>query len=571
MSNFQVKRKAGSDLTEGNASKKIQVSTTNDEMLSLTNYSLITKNNQLVKKVICIDNKTGRISLAETNSTASSFSLLSSSSSSSSSPSLSSSSMVSARTPKCIEPLIWECLLFPMLGMKEIYQIKGTSSFFLKRWNSFVLKNKIHVPNDVANLDIAANLINTLCQEKQYTREEPLFVELGPGVHVINSQWTSTFSNDTYPKSLLLPQSNITIIGAGSDKTEVRGGFVVEGTSGNRFESMNVTSPCSMGLYVKGANSQASAADCTFTHSAICGLYGTFGAQVEITRCEFAWCVKTGAFGMHEGTLIKSTDCVFHHNNDEGLFLYGSAECDLYGNLTESYSNKSNGLMAIDNGVINVHLPESLVIAHDNLGHDIINSDTLVSDTIGIINYCCLCNSCVARTHGIDVHIWDRVVFPLLGWKEIYKMRSTSKFILSYWKKFVMTDRIRVPIDAKTLDDARELINTICQEKVHTQQEPLVVEIGPGLHVINNYWASNDGTTYLQTMSIPHNHISIIGSGSDLTTIRGGFLVENNTGILFQGLNVTSPNGMGLYISGKLLLQFNILICPSHDLTLFFV
>ena len=96
--------------------------------------------------------------------------------------------------------------------------------------------------------------------------------------------------------------------------------------------------------------------------------------------------------------------------------------------------------------------------------------------------------------------------------------------------------------------------------------------------IINSMW-SNIGRTFAEYMFLKDfkfnktnfNHISIIGSGSDLTTIRGGFLVENNTGILFQGLNVTSPNGMGLYISGKLLLQFNILICPSHDLTLFFV
>ena len=160
-----------------------------------------------------------------------------------------------------------------MLGWKEIYAMRRTSSFFLNHWLAFLNKNRIQIPQDVKTFAVAGALMKTMCQEKTYTIRQPLSVELGQGVYVITSSWTSTFSGSTYKQTMLLPQNNIVIKGKGADKTTVRGGFVVENVSGILFEGLNVTSPYGMGLYMKGESANAVANDCTFSHCAICGLY----------------------------------------------------------------------------------------------------------------------------------------------------------------------------------------------------------------------------------------------------------------------------------------------------------
>jgi hypothetical protein len=281
----------------------------------------------------------------------------------------------------------------------------------------------------------------------------------------------------------------------------------------------------------------------------------TTGAHVEMNRCQFAWSVKTGAFGMDQGTCLTLTDCTYHHNNDEGLFMYGSAVANVYGNKTQSHSNKSNGISVSEMGVVIVHLSESHNTSHDNANHDMILNDPLVGETPGTISRCSLCEHCVKRTHGLDSKIWEQVLFPMLGWKNIYKMRRTSKFILQHWKRFVKSNQIRIPQDVRTLSRAKELINTLYQEQTYTSEVPLVVELGPGVHEITTTWTSSSSSSDQQfqlgqTMSLPQNHLTIIGAGFDKTTIRGGLIIDNKRGITLQNLNVTSPSGAGLYLTG---------------------
>ena len=249
------KRKATHPLTEAPPSKKVTpappkstVHTTTTAPNTFTassssssnNMSMMASNSLMDRKVITIDASTGRISLGAASG---------------------------------VEPLVWFIVLFPMLGWKEIYAMRRTSSFFLNHWLAFLDKNRIQLPQDVKTFAVAGALMRTMCQEKTYTIRQPLSVELGQGVYVITSSWTSTFSGSTYKQTMLLPQNNIVITGKGADKTTVRGGFVVENISGILFEGLNVTSPYGMGLYMKGESANAVANDCTFSHSAICGLY----------------------------------------------------------------------------------------------------------------------------------------------------------------------------------------------------------------------------------------------------------------------------------------------------------
>lgn len=245
------------------------------------------------------------------------------------------------------------------------------------------------MPQDAPTFAAAFDIVNILCLQKEYSATIPLTVALGPGVHGIQSSWTSSSSGTLYAHTLSFPFDNISLVGAGSDKTTLRGGLVVENKNGLQFKNMNVTSPTGMGLYVKGFSARCLAEDCTFTHCNISGLFVSEGGQLEAKRCEVAWSVKCGVFVMGAGTTCQMTDCAFHHNSEEGLLAYFEGSVDLYGANTVSYANSKHGLSACEMGRINIHLPESHRTLHDNEGKDKEDLDELLSDVGGSIHNVC--------------------------------------------------------------------------------------------------------------------------------------------------------------------------------------
>jgi hypothetical protein len=140
--------------------------------------------------------------------------------------------------------------------------------------------------------------------------------------------------------------------------------------------------------------------DCTFTHCAMSGLCVTKNAQAVSTNCRFAWNVKAGVRCMGQNTAIMVTDCQFYRNNEDGVIVHRQAVVNVYGELTESYSNNTNGLSASECGVINIHLPQSHVISHDNFGINInMNVNNGNGETCGLIQNCNLCHFCIQRKY----------------------------------------------------------------------------------------------------------------------------------------------------------------------------
>ena len=56
-----------------------------------------------------------------------------------------------------------------------------------------------------------------------------------------------------------------------------------------------------------------------------------------------------------------------HHNGRHGLYACEHAAVDLHGTKTDIHSNKQFGIMAIDNGKVNIHLPSQHNTTHDNV------------------------------------------------------------------------------------------------------------------------------------------------------------------------------------------------------------
>ena len=252
------------------------------------------------------------------------------------------------------------------------------------------------VPTDARTIDKAKVLMTMLGQVKTYTPEAPLVVLLGPGEHVISSQWKSTFSDSIHLNTIDIPFNNITIQGAGLAATTVHGGLVVENKSGIQLKKFATRSHSYMGLYMKGEYASARAEDCSFNHCKYAGIFMIQGASLVATRCQVAWNEKQGVFAMNQGTSIVATDCSGHNNATEGLLMYDSAVAHLYGEKTKFHNNK-NGLSASEDGTVQLHIAKEHNSSCDNSGSDRVVNDKLVGTYAGKIKDCSTCPHCVHR------------------------------------------------------------------------------------------------------------------------------------------------------------------------------
>ena len=281
--------------------------------------------------------------------------------------------------------------MIPIIGWGEIARIRATSRFFANHWDTFKARNKVRVPEDFATFDQAQKIcFNLLCLEKQYTPTSPLIIKLGFGIHTIENSWTSSFSNDTYASSLSVPVDNIVFEGTGTNKTTLHGQLVVDNNhKGIHLKNLNMSSNNGSGLYLRGG-AHVTAEDCTFTKCKISGLFLTSAAQCIMKRCEFSHNEKAGCFVMNQETQAGLIDCEFHNNETEGLLVYDEGTCNIYGEDTISYDNKSHGLSCVIQGKINIFLSKLFCrknLTRNNLGKKISTKDKLLDQIGGTVCY----------------------------------------------------------------------------------------------------------------------------------------------------------------------------------------
>ena len=92
---------------------------------------------------------------------------------------------------------------------------------------------------------------------------------------------------------------------------------------------------------------------------------------------------------------------------------------------------------------------------------------------------------------------------------------------------------IRVPQGCPTVEKAMDLAVIFSQRKEYTETEPLKIRLEKGVHKI------------VGVVNVTCSHITFVGKGKNQTTIRGGFTVENQQNVTFEGLTVTNPTGTG--------------------------
>jgi hypothetical protein len=227
-------------------------------------------------------------------------------------------------------------------------------------------QNVIRVPQGCPTVEKAMELAVIFSERKEYTEADPLKIRLEMGVHEIVGDDRGRMQ---------VTCSHITFVGKGNDHTTIRGGFQVENQQNVTFEELTIKNPANsnVGLRLQGSETNVDVLKCVVKECGSFGMIVRDGATVTATQCEFT---KSGCHGVFCGganTKARLTDCTMHHmeNGSHGMFSGGlcaddHAVVDLHGTKTDIHSNSGNGIRALNNAKVNIHLPSQHNTSHDN-------------------------------------------------------------------------------------------------------------------------------------------------------------------------------------------------------------
>lgn len=245
-------------------------------------------------------------------------------------------------------------------------------------------KNVIRVPRGCPTINEAVALAGIFSERRQYTKGQPLKIELAAGEHEIVGDVVGRMK---------ITCDCIAFVGKGKEQTTVRGGFWVVSKKNVKFEALTVTNPSGTGLQVQGGKTNVDVSKCVFKGCKRQGMSVYTGATVTATDSEFTENKRIGVAAngtntkvtlnnctMHHNLIhgllagrrahVAATDCAMHHNEYEGLTASENAVVNIYGTKTDIYANQWNGMHAGRNGQINIHLSPLHNTSHDNVNSD---------------------------------------------------------------------------------------------------------------------------------------------------------------------------------------------------------
>jgi hypothetical protein len=145
------------------------------------------------------------------------------------------------------------------------------------------------------------------------------------------------------------------------------------------------------------------------------------------------------------------------------------------------------------------------------------------------------------------LEIWDHVIIPMLGLKDLALARPVCTFFEAYWQDKFSNNvlPLRVGNDVATIDDVMGVIEILSSRREYTKINPFVVLLGNGDHEMTSSWIEEDGRVYPTTLGITRSNITFVGTGKDTTTILGGFRIDNFENITFKQMTVTNASDDG--------------------------
>ena len=213
----------------------------------------------------------------------------------------------------------------------------------------------IFVPEDRLTVELAMDLARLFASRKDYSRDNTIKIQLGVGEFDL-------------PARLDVSCSNITLMGRGADKTTVVGRIYVENQTNVFLKQMCITNPDGHGLWMQGSETNVEVLDCIVTKCDDDGIQVTDGASLVATRCEFM--ENGGGMDVRGQSKAMLTDCTMHHNHYSGLDVYDYAVVDIHGKATDIHTNGADGICALGDAKVQIHLPSTHNTTHDNGDED---------------------------------------------------------------------------------------------------------------------------------------------------------------------------------------------------------
>jgi hypothetical protein len=172
------------------------------------------------------------------------------------------------------------------------------------------------------------------------------------------------------------------------------------------------------------------------------------------------------------------------------------------------------------------------------------------------------------------LEIWDHVIIPMLGLKDLALSRHVCTFFEAYWQDKFRNNvlPLRVGLDIATIDGVMGVIEILSSRREYTKLNPFVVLLGKGDHEITPSWIDNgDEEYYTSVLDITRSNITFLGKGKETTTILGGFGIRDLENITFKNMTVTntSGNGYGIRMKNAKVKLFNVALKRCDDAGLF--
>ena len=218
------------------------------------------------------------------------------------------------------------------------------------------------MPEGCPTMNRAMDLAVIFSDRNECTRANPIHIEVGEGAHAMVGVAVNGYGGLHTHVSC----SNITITGKGKGKTTILGGFFVNGKQNVKIEQLSATNH-GFGMLCEGSGANADLTECCFKQCRFSGMaVSSNGATVTATRCDFMENDQYGVACFGANAKVRMHDSTMHHNGEDGLFGGDHAVVDLHGTNTNIHANKGDGVCAISNAKVNIHLPAQHNTSHDN-------------------------------------------------------------------------------------------------------------------------------------------------------------------------------------------------------------
>jgi hypothetical protein len=160
------------------------------------------------------------------------------------------------------------------------------------------------------------------------------------------------------------------------------------------------------------------------------------------------------------------------------------------------------------------------------------------------------------------LEIWDHVIIPMLGLKDLALARPVCTFFEAYWQDKFNNNvlPLRVGNDVATIEDVMGVIEILSSRREYTKLNPFVVLLGKGEHQVTSSWTYEEDHETETTLGITRSNITFLGEGKDITIILGGFGIRDLENITFKQMTVTNTSqyGMGIIMRSAKVELFDV-------------